>query len=78
MGIKDFMLRKMLEAKMKGVPKEEQEKILKLIENNPELFQKIATEMQEEISKGKDQMSAAMEVMTKYKDDIQKIVGKGE
>lgn len=72
MGIKDFMIRKMLETKLKQVPKEEQEKILTLIEKNPELFQKIATEMQEEIAKGKDQMTSAMQIMQKYKDEIQR------
>lgn len=74
MGIKDFFVRKMVESKMKDVPKEEQEKILNLIQKNPELFKKIAEEIQVEMGKGKDQMEASMEVMMKYKDEVEKVM----
>lgn len=59
---------------MKDVPKEEQEKVFKMMEKDPALFQKIALEVQEEIKKGKDQMQASMEVMQKYKDKIQELM----
>ncbi len=74
MGVKDFLFRKMMETKMKGVPKEEQEKILKMIEKNPELFEKIALEIKNETDKGRDQMTVAMEVMGRYKDELQKLI----
>lgn len=74
MGIKDFFVRKMLESKMKGVPKEEQEKVFKMMEKDPELFQKIALEVQAEIKKGKSEMEAGMEVMQKYKDKLQSLM----
>lgn len=74
MGIKDFFVRKMVESKMKDVPKEEQERILNLIQKNPELFKKIAEEIQVEMGKGKDQMEASVEVMMKYKDEVGKII----
>jgi len=38
-----------------------------MIQKNPELFQKIATEVQTATQNGKDQMTAIMEVMEKYK-----------
>jgi len=72
---KEFFIRKMLASKMKGVPREEQDKIIKLVTENPELFQKIGTEIQEKIKEGKDQMAAAMEVMRSHKDEIEKIMG---
>ncbi len=74
MGIKDFFMRKMIESKMKDVPKEEQERILNLIQKNPELFKKIAEEIQVEMGKGKDQMEASMEVMMKYKDEVERVM----
>lgn len=43
---------------------------MKLIEENPEFFQKVALEIQEKVKTGQDQMSAAIEVMQKYKDDL--------
>lgn len=73
MGIKNFLMRKMMESKMKDVPKEQQEKIFAMVEKNPELFQKIALEIQEEIKKGKSEMDAAMAVMPKYQDELQKL-----
>lgn len=58
---------------MKGIPQDQQEKMISMIEKNPELFQKIAMEMQEEMKKGKSEMDAAMAVMPKYKDELQKL-----
>ncbi len=61
----------MLASKMKGVPEAEQEKIFNMIEKNPDLFQKIGAEVQEKMQReGKDQMTAAMEVMQKHKDQL--------
>jgi hypothetical protein len=51
MSIKNFLMRKMLASKMKDVPQAEQDKLFNLIEKNPELFQKIALEVQEEMKK---------------------------
>lgn len=70
MSIKNFLMKKMLASKMKGVPQEEQDKLFAMIEKNPELFQKIALEVQEEIKKGKDQMAATMEIAKKYEADL--------
>lgn len=71
MSLKTFFLRKMLASKMKGVPQAEQDKIFDMIEKNPDLFQKIGTEVQEKMQKeGKDQMAAAMEVMQKHQDQL--------
>ncbi|HVS79710.1 MAG TPA: hypothetical protein VHF05_01900 [Candidatus Paceibacterota bacterium] len=76
MGIKDFLMRKMMERQMQGVPKEEQEKMLTLVQNNPELFQKIATEVQEKMKQGKSQMAATQEVVQKYQDELKKVMDK--
>ena len=62
-----------MESKMKGIPQDQQEKMISMIEKNPELFQKIAIEMQEEMKKGKSEMDAAMAVMPKYKHELQKL-----
>lgn len=70
MGLKNFLMRKMVQSKMKDVPPDQQEKILAMIEKNPDFFQKIALEVQEKMKQGKDQMAATMEVMSKYQDDL--------
>lgn len=70
MGLKSMLMKKMLQSKMKDVPPEQQDKIFAMIEKNPDFFQKIALEVQEQIKQGKDQMTATMDVMSKYQDDL--------
>lgn len=72
---KNFMMKKMLERQLKSAPAEQREMIMSLLENNPELFEKIAKEMQDEMKSGKNQMAAAMKVMPKYQAEIQKAMG---
>ena len=71
--LKEFLMRKMLKSQMKGVPEHEQKKIIKLVSENPALFQKIALEIQAKMKAGKDQMAASLEVMQNYKDELQKL-----
>jgi uncharacterized protein (UPF0305 family) len=71
---KDFVMRKMLERQMKDVPPEQREKIIAAFTNNPDLFKKIADEVQEKKKSGKDERSAAMEVMGKYQEELKKIM----
>ncbi len=72
--IKDFLMKKMLKSQMKGMPEAEQEKMIKLVTENPELFQKIAVETQAKMKEGKDQMAAAMEVMQAHQEELKKIM----
>lgn len=56
---------------MKNVPEDQQQMIMELVEKKPELFQKIATEMQAELKvNGDNQMAAAMKVLPKYQKEI--------
>lgn len=74
MSLKTFLMKKMMASQMKGVPQAEQDKLLAMVEKNPELFQKIAMETQEEMKKGKSQMTATMEVAKKYESEIKKLM----
>lgn len=74
MSLKDFLLRKMIKSKMKGVPEAEQDKLIAMVEKNPELFQKIALEVQEKMKGGQDQMAASMEVMKKYESELKNLM----
>ena len=73
--VKNFVVKKLLERQLKDAPPEQRELIMTLLEKNPELFEKIAAEIQSEIKSGKDQMSAAMKVMPKYQKELQMIMG---
>jgi 2-oxo-4-hydroxy-4-carboxy--5-ureidoimidazoline (OHCU) decarboxylase len=73
--LKEFLMRKMLKSQMKGVPEAEQERIMTLVEKNPELFLKIAQEVQAEMKSGKDQMTASMAVMKRHEEELKKVMG---
>lgn len=76
MGIKDFFVKKLMESKLKDVPEEQREQIIKVVTENPELFEKIGKEIQQKTKEGKSEMAAAMEVMRKYQTEIQKAMTK--
>jgi hypothetical protein len=71
---KNLAMKQMLKSQMKGVPEEQQEKILAAIEKNPQFFEDIAKKVQQKVSEGKDQMSATMEVMRENQDELRKLM----
>ncbi len=72
MSIKTFFLKQML--KSKGVPEAQIDAVLGMFEKNPELFKKIAEEMQEKIKQGKDQMTAMQEIAQKYQNEVKGLI----
>ncbi len=66
----------MVRSQLKGVPKEQQDIIIDMVEKNPSFFENIAKEVKEKVDSGKDQMAATMEVMTKHKAELQKLMQK--
>lgn len=67
-------MKQMLKRQLKGVPEAEQERIIKLVSDNPEFFQKIGEEIQVKVKSGMPQMNATMAVMQKYQADLQKLM----
>ena len=76
--IKEFFMKQMAKKALKDAPVSDDQKdmMVNMISKNPELFQKIATESQELMTKeGMDQMTAAMKVAEKYKDELTNLAG---
>ncbi len=71
---KDLLLKKMLKSQLKGVPEDQQEKIIQAVEKNPKLFSDIAAEVQEKIKGGMDQQSATMQVMMSHRAELQELM----
>jgi len=67
----NFLLRKMLRSQ--GVPEAQIEMFVGMMEKNPELFRKIAEEVQEKVKSGMDQQTASTEVMRKYESELKKL-----
>ena len=72
---KDFITRQLLKKQLKGVPEEQQEKIMNLIQKDPEFFKVIGEKIQEEIKKGKGQMEATMSVMKEHREKLAALLG---
>ena len=71
MGIKDFLVKKVAERQLKDMPQQQRDMIMKLLENNPDLFMKMSKEVEHKIkNEGKDQMLAMMEVGKKYQKEL--------
>ncbi len=68
---KNFLIKKMFKAQ--GVPEEQIDMILAMMEKNPKLFETIAKEIEEKIKSGMDKNMAAMAVMKKYEQELKKL-----
>lgn len=69
-----FLAKKMMEHKMKDLPPEQKDLIMTLMNEHPELMEKIAKEIKEKKKQGVDEQTASMQVMFRYKDDFQRIM----
>ena len=66
----NIFLKKMIESKMKDVPKEQRDQILGMIENNPKFFEKIVHDVQEKVKGGMSQTDAMMRVMKENETEL--------
>lgn len=71
-NFQNTLLKKMLRTQ--GVPPEQIDMFVSMIEKNPELFKNIATEIQEKVKSGMSQTDASMQVMKKYEGELKKLV----
>lgn len=68
----NFLMKKMLKAQ--GVPEAQIDMLTRMMEKNPELFRRIAQEVQEKVKSGMSQMDAGMAVMKQYEGELKKLV----
>ncbi len=74
MGIKDFFLRQALKHKMRDVPEEQRDRLILVMEKNPDFFKKIGEEVKKLTKAGQSEMAATMIVMRKHQAELQKIM----
>jgi len=73
--IKNYAVTKLVQSQMKGVPVEQQQMIIEMLEKDPKLFEQIAKEIQAELKvNGNNQMQAAMKVLPKYQQQIMAVM----
>lgn len=71
-----FAIKKMMQSQLKGVPDDQKEMILRMVEEHPDFFEKIGKEIEQKKKEGKDEQSAAFEVMRKHQGEMQKLFTK--
>lgn len=74
--IKEFLLKQAVKRGTKDLPKDQQEMLAKAVEKNPELFTKIAKEIEVLKKQGKPEMYATLDVMKKYQKEMQELFQK--
>ena len=71
---KNFMLKQALKGKLKDVPEAERERLLAVMEKNPDFFKKIGEEVQRRVKGGQSEMAATMVVMREHQRELQKLM----
>ena len=74
MGVKQFFMKQAAKWGTRNMDPAQQELIMKMMEKNPDLFEKIAKEIKELTDNGKPELYASFEVMKKYQSELQKVM----
>jgi len=74
MSLQSFLLGQYAKWKLKDVPEAQREQMTALVSKNPELFKKIGEEIERRKKGGEGEMKASMEVMKKYRAELQELM----
>ncbi|MEK7641593.1 MAG: hypothetical protein AAB365_01205 [Patescibacteria group bacterium] len=73
----NFFTKMLIKKQLKGkVPDAEMDKMIEMIEKNPDYFKQMAESIQEKMKAGMSQEEAAMAIMQQDGDQIKKMMGK--
>ena len=70
----NFLKDKLIQSKLKNLPPDQREMITKMMNENPELLKKISDEIKAKKKGGMDENTASMQVMFKYRSELQKMM----
>jgi hypothetical protein len=72
----NFITKALIKKQLKGVPEAEVEKLLTIIEKNPEFFKMMAEEVQKKVKAGMSQEEAAKQFANEHGAEMKEILGK--
>ena len=72
--IREFLLKQAVKRGTKDLPKEQADMLQKAVEKNPDLFTKIAKEIEELKKQGKPEMYPALYVINMYHKELQEAI----
>jgi hypothetical protein len=73
--LKEFVMKKAMAAQLKNIPEEERNKIIAIVEKNPEFFARLALEIQEKIKGGMTQEEATVAILAANQEEMRKLLG---
>lgn len=68
-------MKQVIKRQLKGMPEAEIDRIIAVVEKNPELFKKIGDEIKAKVKSGRSEQAASMEVMRAHQGELQKVLG---
>jgi len=71
----NFIVKALLKKQLKGLPQDVQDKVLAVIDKNPELFIEIGTEVKKKVDAGMSQEEAVKAVMATRGDEMKGLMG---
>ncbi len=74
MSLQSFFLNQYAKWKLKDMPEAQREQMTALVSKDPQLFKKIGEEIERRKKGGEGEMKASMEVMKKYRTELQALV----
>lgn len=71
---KNFLMKKLIKSKLKGLPDEQVDMIINMVSDNPDFFKKIQNEVEAKKKGGMNEMAAMMQVMREHQGELQKLM----
>lgn len=72
---KQFLIRKMLERQLAGLPAEQRAMVIGAFEKDPDFFTRMAAEVEAKTKSGVNQQMAAQQVFMKHGEELRKLMG---
>lgn len=74
MSVQSFLLNQYAKWKLKDIPAAQREQMTALVTKDPQLFKKIGEEIERRKKGGESETKAALEVMKKYRTELQALM----
>ncbi|QQR82440.1 hypothetical protein IPJ70_04160 [Candidatus Campbellbacteria bacterium] len=74
MSISGLLLQKLARKQLEGLPPEQRDVFMRMLEKNPQLFVTIAQEVQVKMTSGMEQMAAAQTVFASHETELRALM----
>lgn len=74
--LKNFLIKQFIKSKMKGVPEADIDRIIDIVDKNPDFFKQMSEKLQNLTKNGMSQEEAMMKIMKENETEFRKIANK--